>query len=211
MRNIVLGLALSFACLAAQAADPATTRLESLLADLKSWKAEFQQEVDSGAAKRQKPVSGTFYLQRPGKFRWETTAPYHQQLVSDGKSLWTYDLDLEQVTVQALDTGLGGTPASLLSSADSALSRDFDVALVAGGEPDQEIFELQPKGESGLYSQLMLLFKAGKLAEMAVVNAMGQRTLVRFSATEENAKLDAGLFQFTAPEGVDLIDSRKRR
>lgn len=210
MRKFLVGCIALFGSALAQAADnPAVQRLETLLGNLKTWQASFEQTVEGGKSK--KPVKGTFYLQRPGKFHWETSAPYHQRLVADGHALWTYDLDLEQITVQDLDKGLGATPASLLSGGDSDLARDFHVDLVAGGKPGEEVFELAPKMPSSLYDHLGMVFVAGKLTEMSVSNTMNQRTVVRFSDTHENPALDQALFQFRAPEGVDLIDSRKQR
>lgn len=194
----------------AQAETGAAGRLDTLLGGLKSWQAHFEQLVDGAGAQSKKPVLGEFSLQRPGKFRWETTQPYHQLLVADGKSLWTYDLDLEQVTVQNVDKALGTTPASLLSSGDTELTRDFEVTQLAGGAPGEEAFELKPKTESALYDNLQLVFKDGVLSQMSVLNALGQRTLVNFSDTHSNTQLDASLFQFTPPADVDLIDSRKR-
>lgn len=212
-RVLTAGVLLLASVQSAAADNPAARRLESLLGNLKSWQTGFEQIVEGGGAKSKKPVIGTFALQRPGKFNWETSSPYHQKLVADGKALWTYDLDLGQVTVQDLEQGLGASPAALLSSGEAQLTRDFEVALVAGGRPGEDVFELTPKGEGSLYSNLGLVFTGGKLSEMSVVNSLSQRTVVRFKDSRENISLDPALFRFTPPddEGVDLIDSRKKR
>ena len=59
-----------------------------------------------------------FVILRPGRFRWELTpagAASPQLMVADGKNLWFYDRDLEQVSVKAAAAALTATPASLLS------------------------------------------------------------------------------------------------
>ena len=56
---------------------------------------------------------GEFYLNRPGKFRWDYRAPYEQIIVSDGQRIWIYDVDLQQVTVQKQEAGLPTTPMAL--------------------------------------------------------------------------------------------------
>ena len=60
-------------------------------------------------------ATGTLSISRPNRFRWDYQQPYAQTIVADGRKLWLYDPDLEQVTVRSLEQGLGATPAMLLS------------------------------------------------------------------------------------------------
>src|SRR5699024_2252985 len=55
--------------------------------------------------------SGRFAIARPHEFRWEYQKPYRQVIVSDGETLWSYDVDLAQVTVRPIDEALQGSPA----------------------------------------------------------------------------------------------------
>lgn len=72
--------------------------------------------------------SGSFEFQRPGKFRFNYTKPFEQLIVADGKTLWLYDADLNQVTERAQAQVLGSTPAAILTSATDlkALKADFE-------------------------------------------------------------------------------------
>ena len=105
----------------AEAAAPATV-LDTYLANLKTLRAEFSQVVVDGRGGEVQRATGKFVIQRPGKFRWELVpdagaggAQSPQLMIADGKNLWFYDRDLEQVSVKPAATALTATPASLLS------------------------------------------------------------------------------------------------
>ena len=69
--------------------------------------------------------SGKLEIERPKRFRWSYADPYEQWLVADGLNIWSYDLDLEQVTVKPQAEALANTPALLLGGSDQALEQ-FD-------------------------------------------------------------------------------------
>src|SRR5690606_6172231 len=60
-------------------------------------------------------ADGVLMLAKPGRFRWDYRNPSEQLLVSDGRTVWLYDVELEQVTVRAAGQSLSTTPAMLLS------------------------------------------------------------------------------------------------
>jgi outer membrane lipoprotein-sorting protein len=94
-------------------------------------------------------ASGTLSLSRPDRFRWDYRQPYLQTIVADGERLWLYDSDLEQVTVRALEAGLGSTPAMLLSG--SGQVGDAFTALALEREGEWTWARLRPEaGELGL-------------------------------------------------------------
>ena len=85
--------------------------LQAKLNALRTMSADFTQVVK---AKRREVShsSGTMALSRPGRFRWQTKAPMEQLVVADGKQLWIYDVDLEQVSVKKQEKSVGGTAGS---------------------------------------------------------------------------------------------------
>ena len=97
----------------------AATPLDRFLAHLHTLRTRFRQTlVDAHGGVLSHSV-GTLIVQRPGKFRW-SIHPLHargggQLMVADGRNLWFYDRDLQQVTVQPLSAALSATPAMLLS------------------------------------------------------------------------------------------------
>ena len=96
---------------------------------------------------------GTMRLQRPGRFRWEVVEPYSQLVVTDGTTVYVFDADLEQVTVQPLDETLQGTPARLLIGSMDTLESTFAVV-----REEAASFTLYPRDEEALYRRIHLEF-----------------------------------------------------
>jgi len=107
----------------------AGSQLKAELENIKTFSAEFDQRiVDAG----HKPVSrsnGSLSIRRPGAFYWEGKKPDPILVVADGKTLWTYDIELEQVTKQPVTEALDNTPAALLAGDVNHLERDFKISF----------------------------------------------------------------------------------
>jgi outer membrane lipoprotein carrier protein len=149
--------------------------------------------------------TGTFVLQRPGKFYWKTEQPYPQLLVSNQETIWLFDPDLEQVTVRPFSNDLQRTPALLLSEDVNKLRENFIIQreLV---DTQQEKFTLIPKVSKGLFQQLSLVFIVGELQAFYLQDNLGQATHFTLREVERNLAVDAALFNFTPPPGVDVLN-----
>ncbi|HTE41066.1 MAG TPA: outer membrane lipoprotein chaperone LolA, partial [Steroidobacteraceae bacterium] len=95
-----------------------TNKLDEFLQSLQTLQADFRQLLRDGQGRLIEESQGTLAIQRPDRFRWDYREPHEQVIVADGKKLWLYDVDLEQVTVRPMEQSLAGTPASLLSGGD---------------------------------------------------------------------------------------------
>jgi len=82
------------------AEDKPVKQLKAFLKNTKSLTADFKQVLINEAGNPTQTSYGVFYLQRPGKFRWDYLKPFQQQIVSTSGKVWFYDTDLEQVTVK---------------------------------------------------------------------------------------------------------------
>jgi outer membrane lipoprotein carrier protein len=185
-------------------AEDAAAQVDAYLAKLTTFEAGFAQTVRDRDGRIIEHATGTFSLSRPDRFRWDYRSPYEQTIVADGKRLWLYDRDLEQVTVRPLESGLGATPALLLSGA----SKVADAFASIGIEPDArwKWYRLQPKEPSADFERVSLAFDdRGRLAGMELQDKLGQVTAIDFSDVQVNAKLDGKLFEFTPPKGADVI------
>ena len=192
------------AALPATAADESLARVEAWLKTVRTLSADFVQVVRSREGQISSRAVGRLSLSRPDRFRWDYREPYVQVIVADGRRLWLYDADLEQVTVRPLEAGLGSTPAMLLSGA-GAVGESFTGGPV---ERDGEWTwcRLVPKQRTSDFERVSLAFNGrGKLVAMQLVDKLGQSTELNFSDVELNARLDPGLFSFTPPKGADVI------
>jgi len=196
------------ACLVAPVAlaqgGDAVARVDRYLATLKTLSANFSQVVRNRDGQVTDRASGTLSIARPDRFRWDYQKPYLQTIVADGKRLWLYDSDLEQVTVRALEQGLGSTPAMLLSG--SGKVGDAFASLAVQQQGDWTWCRLKPKQEGSDFEQVSLAFdRKGELAAMELRDKLGQTTVIEFGAVKRNLPLDDKLFRFEPPPGADVI------
>lgn len=189
--------------LAASADEQAASRLTRLLEPLKTYSADFEQQILDGSGQRLQETRGHIWLSRPGLFRWEVEAPYRQVVVSDGKEVYLHDPDLEQVTVQPLDNRVTHTPALLLSGKANALTENYEVSRQQQGAT--ETFTLLPTSPDTLFEDLKLTFRSEQLRGLQMSDSTGQRTAIAFSNVEANTAIDDSRFEFEAPEGTDII------
>lgn len=175
-----------------------------------SGRADFTQTVTApsraGEAARSKTSEGTFEFQRPNRFRFVYTKPFAQTLVADGKTLWMYDVDLNQVTARQQSQVLGSTPAALLASAPNlqALEKDFTLQP----EPDQDGLQwvsATPKSRDGQLQRVRVGFKNDQLAALDILDSFGQRSVLSFRNLQSNPALPASTFDFKPPAGADVI------
>ncbi|MBS1200813.1 MAG: Outer rane lipoprotein carrier protein LolA [Proteobacteria bacterium] len=188
-----------------QPAEAAAERVDRYLSRLATLRAGFQQEVLDASGAVREEAAGSLAVSKPGRFRWDYRTPSEQVLVSDGKTIWLYDVELEQVTVRKADQALSATPASLLSGKGKA-SESFVVA--DGGHADgYEWALLTPRLEDTDFRQVRLGFRDGALERMDLVDRLGQTTRIRFTDVELNPALADNLFGFKPPPGVDVVGS----
>ena len=179
-----------------------TDQLKSFLETNRSARGVFAQTVIARSGKKPQQSAGIFALQRPGKFRWSYEKPYRQLLVSDGNKLWSYDPDLNQVSVKKLGAAFGASPAALLAGQD--LGKHFD--LTEGAAADGiEFVEARPKSSDAGFERLKIGFTANRPVSMEIHDSFGQVTVLRFSQFESNPALPATLFRFVAPAGADVV------
>ncbi|WP_106478616.1 outer membrane lipoprotein chaperone LolA [Phytohalomonas tamaricis] len=182
----------------------AAERLTQLLEPLKTYSADFDQRVvDSVNSGSLQNAKGHMWLSRPGKFRWEVSAPYRQTVVSDGQQVFLYDPDLEQVSIRPLDQRVTHTPALLLSGQASELTANYGVSRRQQGTT--EIFTLSPKSPDTLFEELEMTFNSEQLAGLELSDSTGQRTAINFRNVKNNPSINNDRFNFHIPTGADVI------
>ncbi len=204
MFPIVSRLTVVLLLLPALSWDAASDELQRQLQALSSLRAQFVQTVYNPQGKLVETSQGLMYMQRPGKFRWDYQKPYAQLIVADGAKVWHYDSDLAQVTVKRLDQTLGESPLAVLSGT-TPLERTYKVSD-QGTQQQLHWYELQPKqSEQGEFQRLRLGFRGEELSVLELHDAFAQLTRLELSKVERNLSLEASLFQFTPPAGVDVV------
>lgn len=194
-----------FSAFAADPVDEAIGRqlVDSFVEDIKTFSAGFEQvllDPDGDVLER---TTGTLEISRPGKFRWSYVEPYEQWLIADGLNIWSYDVDLAQVTVRPQAEALANTPALLLGGAEDALDQfDYEGSY---RETVTTWVQLAPKNTESGFMRVELGFIDDTLTRMVFFDNLDQTTLVEFNDLVVNTPIDPERFEFLVPDDVDLV------
>jgi outer membrane lipoprotein carrier protein len=201
MYRLIALFVLLFTGMAAQAA--ATQDLQRFFNKVQRYSARFDQVTLDEAMNPIQESSGNLLIERPGKFRWNYTAPYEQLIVGDGKQVWVYDVELKQAAVRRMEGALGATPAILLSG-KGALEGIF-VIKDLGHQGELDWVQLTPKKNDGGFEKIRIGFEKGKIRTLEMIDGFGQTTRVTLRDAKENIQISADKFNFKPPAGVDVI------
>jgi outer membrane lipoprotein carrier protein len=200
------GRAAILATLAFASAAHAQTPLDSYLSHLKTLRAEFSQVVTDNKGEEVQRAQGKLIIVRPGRFRWELQPAGNgspQLMVADGKNLWFYDRDLEQVSVKPADSALTATPAGLLSGDGNI--RDLFTVAPAGKKDGFDWVLVTPKQADADFREARLGFGMSQLKRMVLKDKLGQTVRLDFAASERNPPVAEAEMKFTPPVGADVI------
>lgn len=190
--------------LADQQQDKARQNLNNFFTKMTSLQGSFTQQVISKKGKVIQNSTGLLYLYRPGKFRWVYKTPEPQVIVGDGKNIWLYDEDLEQVTIKPMSRSITGAPIAILTRKQSP-DAQFLVQEIITHVAGFDWFRLTPKRKSKDFKLLEIgLDKSGRMRQMNMFDQLGQKTIVRLN-TKQNVPISGKMFTFTPPAGVDVI------
>ena len=202
MRLRLAALALAFVATAASAG--ARDDLNAFTKGLKGLDGHFSQQVFDANGKLKETSNGRVALSAPRLFRWEYAKPYEQLIVADGKTVWVYDPDLQQVTRRPQGTEEANSPLAALID-PARLDRDY-VVQEAGREDNLDWLVLKPKGGTeASFESARLGFGSQGLMRMQVVDAVGQKTRIVFDGWQRNPAFAANTFRFTPAKGVDVV------
>jgi outer membrane lipoprotein carrier protein len=181
----------------------ARDQLVAFSTGMKTLSAAFEQRVIGSDGAVQDESGGKVWLSQPHYFRWEYGGEFPEIVVADGLQIWIYDEVLQQVTIKPQSDLTADSPLSLLTDIGK-LDEQFEVRE-AGDVDGMMLLELRAKQEQSEFDRVLLGLQNGELRFMAMEDAFGLRTEIRFSNVQRNPELDSGLFAFSPPDGVDII------
>lgn len=156
---------------------------------------------------------GEMYLSKPGKFYWDYQTPDHQKIISNGKNVWQYDLDLEQIAVRKREELVGDIAIQILTG-QAKLASLFKIEGVPFAQvpkileklgTDASYYRLTPKKNQEAYNNIWVVMRDGGLRAIAVDGGRGQQTVIAFQNLKRNVGIPASQFEFTPPKGVDIV------
>ncbi|MBF0613932.1 MAG: outer membrane lipoprotein chaperone LolA [Magnetococcales bacterium] len=184
-------------------------RLQAFMDHLVSVEAGFEQRILDADAPEPKESRGRFAASRPGKFRWDYTAPYPQVIVSDGRTVWFYEPDLKQVT-RSSAARLDKTPAGFLTSGKK-LEEIFSWEVIPGPTAGSTAVVLKPIHEGSIrWIAITLHPKKDEILDFVVEDTLKHRSRITFTGWRANGDLSAERFRFEVPKGVDVIEHNEK-
>ncbi len=176
---------------------------------LRTLQAEFS-EIYRGAG-MERTESGTLWLKKPGKMRWEYRSPREKLFLSDGKDAWFYvpgDRQARKTPVRKLDD-LRSPLGFLLGKARlekelQGLSMAPDISPLTLGNL---VLRGVPKALAERVSQVVLeITPDNRIARIVVEELDGSTTEYRFTEQRENVEISDQKFRFSPPPGVEVIE-----
>ena len=176
---------------------------------LRTMEAEFTETYRGMGVDRVE--TGTLWLKKPGKMRWEYRSPREKLFVSDGKDAWFYlpgDRQVRKTQVRKLED-LRSPLAFLLGK--THLEKELRGLSLAPDHPPVEpgdiVLRGVPKSLEDHVSQILLEVTAeGRLVDIQVDDVDGGITEYRFRQQRENIEVADRLFHFTLPEGAEIVE-----
>ena len=184
-------------------ASTAIDQLEQLMSGFSNYSANFEQYTEDEKGLRGEISKGSMNIKRPNSFRWKTTTPFPQLIVSDGNVMWIYDADLEQATRKKVSQRETNGAALILNGDVQAITEKFNVTQIIDREREK-LFELLPKQESN-FEKIQLFFANGVIQELMLVDLFGKQTTIILTKAKINQKFKPDLFKFNPPPGIDVM------
>jgi outer membrane lipoprotein carrier protein len=189
----------------AQAVDNHYNHLHSLQSDFTEiYRGDGPERVESG----------TLWLKKPRKMRWEYRSPKEKLFISDGEVVWFYMPEERQVrktTLKKLDD-LRSPLAFLLGKTKlekelTGLSKVVDAAPMNARDT---LLRGVPQGMTGQVNEVQLeITPSDQIIRIVLIEADGSETEFRFAGwkeNKENVEMSDSRFQFTPPAGVETVE-----
>jgi len=210
---------------------------------IKDYTADFFQESRIASLDRQQRASGEVKVRfdyRGGyrddvptvMFHWQYEQPTRQELVSDGKTMWVYLPENNQVIqsdIEMVNQARANDPMTFLTGLGN-LSRDFQISYA---QPNQDVagnyvLDLRPRRTTAMINRMVIvvdrcaaIIKAREepssrlntsyaslifpILSTTVYDPNGNSTTIEFSDIRVNRGISAGQFNFMLPPGVEVV------
>jgi outer membrane lipoprotein carrier protein len=186
-------------------AQSARQQLQAFSGKLQTAEVVFQQTVTGPNGEKVQSAQGRMQLKSPNLFRWEYSKPVQQLIVADGRRIWVYDPDLQQVTVKSQDALNQDNPLSALTKPE-LIDRFYTVTELPVKQGVNWL-QLKPKNQQASpFDKAWLGFGANGLVSMRLFDSLGQVSEFTFGTWRKNQAIAPSRFVFSPPKGVDVVE-----
>jgi outer membrane lipoprotein carrier protein len=190
-----------------QAAGSIIDRLQKTYDASADFLADFRQETEVKTLNRSLKAFGKVTFKRPGKMFWRYEEPKGQFVLADGTHLYFYQPEHNQIIKTPLKSAFrSDIPLSFLLGIGN-LKKDFNASL-KGTEDAQYVLRLEPKGEAGGFSEILLGVNKDSfdINWASVRDPSDNLTTIRFSNMRKGVGVNDSLFRLQVPAGADVVE-----
>jgi len=182
---------------------------------VKDFSADFTHTYEGGVLRKQITERGRLLIKKPGKMRWQYTAPEEKLFVSDSVKMYSYIPQDKQVIVATVPPDDQATTPTLFLAGKGSLTRDFVASLVelpVGMPAGTQALKLVPKARQQDYDWLVLVVDPASLdiRGLVTVDAQGGKSSFSFTNLKQNIGSADKDFAFKIPRGVDVVSASPR-
>lgn len=188
-------------------AEQVAASLQAKYDRIRDFSADFTQQYESGVLKRKLTERGRLQVKKPGRMRWDYSAPDKKVFVSDGQKIYLWVPADNQVTVSPVPKQDEATTAVLFLVGKGDLTRDFKVSFAAKpGPAGTHALRLDPKLPERDYDWLEIVVDAATLQirSLTAADRQGGQSTFTLSNFKENIGLADKTFAFSIPRGADV-------
>jgi len=189
--------------------------LQRKIDGVKDFSADFTHAYEGGVLHKVATERGRLLMKKPGKMRWDYTAPESKLFVSDGVRMYSYIPEDKQVIITTVPADDESTTPTVFLAGKGSLTRDFTpivVDLPPGMAAGNRALKLVPRSRQRDYDWVILVFDPGTFAirGLVTVDAQGGKSSFSFTNMKENVGLADKEFAFKIPRGVDVVTPPSR-
>jgi len=170
--------------------------------------ADFDQESILKAMAVTDTASGRLMVRQPGEMRWEYQVPDPQTIITNGRELWIYRPEENQVLVGKAPALFGkGKGAGFLANIKT-IRKGFQISLEPSKDPDLYRLKLVPNRSTAdlMAVKLDILKKNFDLVRIITFNVYGDETRIELKHFNFKNPPPATLFHFKVPKGADVVE-----
>jgi len=170
--------------------------------------ADFSQTSSIKAMEITDSASGRAFFKRPGKMRWEYETPDRQMIITDGKTLWVFRPEDNQVMIgKAPSFFKDGKGFSFLSDM-KVIKQKFDMVLEKESKEGFFVLKLLPKEKTYDIAEIYLWISRNTFDVVRILtyNSYGDETRIVFNNIQLKQELDDSLFSFEITEGIEVLN-----
>lgn len=176
---------------------------------INNFQALFTQTSEVKALNKTQNAEGEVWFKKPGKMRWNYNTPNKDQIVSDGKTLWFYDEDEEQVVETPLAQVSETQSTTTLLSGLGNIKELFDTSFAEAEDMNLNggyLVDLVPKGDEE-YNKVTILVDQNDMMVNTIFlyDPFGNLTIVKLLDIQIDTEVSDSLFSFKAPEGTEVV------